>query len=151
MAGSKRCLLGRLGAPATDAALGHDRERLGFPLPEPLVQLDRIADGGFGPGFGGLASLSRMIELYRKLTVKPDEPAWKPWPARRLPLYEEGTCLGCLDLETGRIRVYEILDMDFPSSRDWRRCDDAWDSLAAMMEDWLGRSTFREEHGRMAS
>lgn len=138
---------GRLGAPATDAALAHAAQRLGFPLPEPLVQLYRIADGGFGPGFGGLASLARMIELYRKLTVaKADEPAWKPWPARRLPIFEEGTCLGCLNLETGRIIVYEILGMDFPSSRDWRRCDDEWESVAAMMEDWLGRRTFREEH-----
>lgn len=138
---------GKLGAPATDAALAHAEQRLGFALPEPLVQLYRIADGGFGPGFGGLASLARMIELYRKLTVaKADEPTWKPWPARRLPLYEEGTCLGCLNLETGRITVYEILGMDYPSSRDWRRCDDEWESLAAMIEDWLGRPTFREEH-----
>lgn len=141
---------GKLGAPATDAAIAHVGERLGFPLPEPLVQLYRIADGGFGPGFGGLASLARMIELYRKLTVTGDEPAWKPWPARRLPIYEEGTCLGCLNLETGRITVYEILGMDFPSSRDWRRCDDEWDSIAAMMEDWLGRRTYREEQRRAA-
>lgn len=138
---------GRLGAPATDAALAYAEHRLGFPLPAPLVQLYRIADGGFGPGFGGLASLARMIELHRKLTeAKADEPAWKPWPARRLPIYEEGVCLGCLDLETGRIATYEIMGMDFPSSRDWRRCDDEWDSVAAMMEDWLGRETFREEH-----
>lgn len=136
---------GKLGAPATDAALAHARERLGFPLPEPLVQLYRIADGGFGPGFGGLASLARMIELYRKLTIATDEPAWKPWPARRLPIFEEGTGLGCLNLETGRITVYEILGMDHPSSRDWRRCDDEWDTIAAMMEDWLGRQTFREQ------
>jgi cell wall assembly regulator SMI1 len=135
---------GKLGAPATDAALAHAGQRLGFPLPAPLVQLYRIADGGFGPGFGGLASLARMIELYRRLTVAGDEEAWKPWPARWLPIYEEGTALGCLDLETGRIRVYEILGIDYPSSRDWRRCDDEWDSLARMMEDWLGRSTFQE-------
>jgi SMI1 / KNR4 family (SUKH-1) len=138
---------GRLGAPATDAALAYTGERLGFPLPEPLVQLYRIADGGFGPGFGGLATLARMIELYRKLTIaKADEPAWKPWPARRLPIFEEGACLGCLNLETGRIAVYEILGIDSPSSRDWRRCDDEWGSIEEMMEDWLGRATFREEH-----
>jgi hypothetical protein len=137
---------GRLGAPATDAALAHAEERLGFPLPRPLAQLYRIADGGFGPGFGGLASLARMIELYRKLTAAGGEPVWKPWPARWLPIFEVGTCLGCLNLETGRITVYEILGIDFPSSRDWRRCDDQWETLAAMMEDWLDRPTFREEH-----
>jgi cell wall assembly regulator SMI1 len=143
---------GKLGAPATDSALAHAEQRLGFALPAPLVQLYRIADGGFGPGFGGLASLARMIELYRKLTVtRDDEPAWKPWPARRLPIFEEGTGLGCLNLETGRINVYEILGMDHPSSRDWRRCDDEWESVAAMLEDWLGRRTFREEQGRLAS
>lgn len=141
---------GKLGAPATDAALAHARERLGFPLPAPLVQLYRIADGGFGPGFAGLASLARMIELYRELTAVTDGPAWKPWPARRLPIYEEGSGLGCLDLETGRVACYEILGMDHPSSRDWRRCDDEWDSIAAMMEDWLGRPTFREANRRAA-
>lgn len=139
---------GKLGAPATDAALAHAAKRLGFPLPEPLVQLCRIADGGFGPGFGGLASLSRMIELYRKLTVETDEPAWKPWPARRLPIFEEGAALGCLNLQTGRVTVYEILNIDDPISRDWRRCDDEWESIADMMEDWLGRRTFREEQVR---
>ena len=138
---------GKLGAPATEAALAYAAERLGFALPEPLVQLYRIADGGFGPGFGGLASLARMIDLYRKLTMT-DESAWKPWPARRLPMFEVGTALGCLNLETGRVAVYEISGIDHPASRDWRRCDDEWDSIAAMMEDWLGRCTFREEEER---
>lgn len=45
-----------------------------------------------------------------------------------------------------RITVYEILGLDHPSSRDWSRCDDEWDTIAAMMEDWLGRQTFREEY-----
>lgn len=148
----QRGTAGRLGAPATDAALAHAAARLGFPLPAPLVQLYRIADGGFGPGDGGLLSLARMIETWRKLAVDdPKEPAWKPWPARRLPLFEQGSALGCLDLETGRIGVYEILGMDYPSSRDWRRCDEAWDSLPALMEHWLGRRTFEERQALRAA
>ncbi len=140
---------GRLREPATEAALAHAARKLGFPLPAPLVQLYRIADGGFGPGFGGLASLARMTELYLELTARGGD-FWKPWPARRLPLYEEGTALGCLDLETGAIRVYEILGMDSPATRDWRRCDDEWSSIGEMMEHWLGSLPVGEERKRAA-
>jgi hypothetical protein len=142
---------GKLGRPVTDSALAHARERLGFPLPAPLVQLYRLADGGFGPGDSGLLSLARMIETYRRLTASPDtEPAWKPWPAKRLPLFESGDSLGCLDLETGRVAVYEISGMDFPSSRDWRRGADEWESLTAMMESWLGSRPSCDETLRRA-
>jgi hypothetical protein len=42
------------------------------------------------------------------------------------------------------------MGMNFPSSRDWRRDGGEWESLAAMMEDWLGTGPFRDRQLRRA-
>ena len=136
---------GKLGAPATEAALGHADRQLGFPLPEPLRQLYRIADGGFGPG-NGLLSIARMIALYRKLTAKPQGPNGEPWPARLLPIWESGEEIGCLDLESGSVSSYDPSRMQDIHGGYFRRSfAREHGSLAEMIESWLGGTTFTQD------
>jgi hypothetical protein len=117
-------------------------------LPAPLRQLYAIADGGFGPGDTGLFSLKQLAERYRKKSAAPEGPGGEPWPAKLLPLFEEDPALGCLDLETGRIVVYDVQDMDYVGSQAWRRAfRKGPESVAAMMETWLAEPTFYEQNG----
>jgi len=129
---------GKLGDPVSDEALASVDERLGFRLPEPLRQLYRVADGGFGPGDGGLFGHAEMLERYRELTSTAEGPGGEPWPAKLLPLYELDPALGCLDLESGQIVVYDVEEMDFVSSQQWRRAfRKGPQSIAQLMRFWL--------------
>ena len=140
---------GRLGQPATEAALAHADAQLGFRLAEPLRQLYRIADGGFGPGDTGLFSLAELIRRYRKLTAKPQGPSGEPWPGRLLPLHESDPALACLDVESGKIIVYDPSRMEDIHGGYWRRSFvTEQESLAALMEGWLGQPTFADEEAR---
>ncbi len=136
---------GKLGAPTTEAAFDHAEKQLGFMLPEPLKQLYRIADGGFGPG-DGLLSVARMIKRYRKLTSKPQGPGGELWPAKLLPIWECGEEIGCLDLETGAVTSYDPSRMQDIHGGYWRRsfAKEAG-SLAELMQQWLGEPTFEED------
>ena len=136
---------GKLGQPATEAALAHADSQLGFALPRPLRQLLRIADGGFGPG-GGLLSVAKTISLYGKLTAKPQGPGGEHWPAKLLPIWEASEEIGCLDLETGAITSYDPSRMQDIHGGYWRRsfAKEA-SSLAELMQKWLGETTFDED------
>jgi cell wall assembly regulator SMI1 len=139
---------GKLGAPATEAAITHADEKLGFALPEPLRQLYRIADGGFGPG-GGLLSLANMISLYRKLTSKPQGPSGEPWPAKLLPIWEVDEEIGCLDLETGGIATYDPSRMQDIHGGYFRRSfAKEQGSLDELMERWLGSTSWADQEAR---
>ena len=141
---------GKLGAPATEAALAHADAKLGFALPEPLRQLYRIADGGFGPG-DGLLSLARTIALYAKLTSKPQGPGGEPWPAKLLPIWEVDEEIGALDLESGGITTYDPSRMQDIHGGYWRRSfAKEHGSIAEMLEKWLGSTTYADKQARQA-
>ena len=110
----------------------------GRPIPDDLRRLYGIADGGFGPGFTGLNPVARIGTSCADLRRRgPDYCGTVAYPDSYLPVAEE-TRGYHYDLETGRI---------VSSNQDWSEDgltpDDiyavAFPSLAAMMEDWLGR------------
>ena len=141
---------GKLGAPATEPALAHADSRLGITLPEPLRQLYRIADGGFGPG-NGLLSLAKMISLHGKLTSKPQGPSGEPWPAKLLPIWEVDEEIGALDLESGGITTYDPSRMQDIHGGYWRRSfAKEHGSVAEMLEGWLASTTYADKQARRA-
>jgi hypothetical protein len=143
-----RCAGGRLGAPASEVALERADRELGVRVPEPVRQLLRIADGGFGPG-SGLLGLAAMASLYRKLTATPQGPAGEGWPARLLPIWQADDEIGCLDLESGAITTYDPSRMQDIHGGYWRRSfATEHPSLAELMEDWLQSPTFSEQVAR---
>jgi len=111
----------------------------GRPIPDELKRLYSIADGGFGPGFTGLNSVQSIginCEDFRRRG--PDYCGTVAYPDSFLPIAEE-TLNYHYDLDSGRI---------ISSNQDWGNdglepqdiYDIAFQSLAAMMEDWLSRS-----------
>jgi hypothetical protein len=139
---------GSLGAPASEAAFDRAGRELGVRLPEPLQQLLRIADGGFGPG-SGLLRLADLVSLYGTLNATPQGPAGEVWPARLLPIWQADEEIGCLDLESGAITTYDPSRMQDIHGGYWRRSfATEHPSLAELMEDWLRSPTFSEQVGR---
>lgn len=139
---------GTLGTPASDVALDRADRELGIRLPEPMRQLYRIADGGFGPG-SGLLPLADMVSLYRKLTATPQGPGGEVWPARLLPIWQADDEVGCLDLEKGSITTYDPSRMQDIHGGYWRRSfATEHPSLADLMEDWLRSPTLSEQVAR---
>lgn len=140
---------GKLGAPATEAALAHADAQLGFPVPEPLRQLLRIADGGFGPCGNGFSSLANMIACYRRLTASPPGPGGEHWPAKLFPVWEVDEEIGCLDLETGGITTYDPSRMQDIHGGYWRRSFAKEEgSLAELMEKWLASESWVDAQER---
>jgi hypothetical protein len=139
---------GRLGAPASEVALERADLELGVRLPEPLRQLLRIADGGFGPG-SGLLRLADVLSLHRTLTATPQGPGGEVWPARLLPIWQADDEIGCLDLESGAITTYDPSRMQDIHGGYWRRSFAIeHPSLAELMEEWLRSPTFAEQVAR---
>ena len=111
----------------------------GRQIPEDLRRLYSIADGGFGPGFTGLNSVETICLNWEDFRRRgPDYCGTIDYPAGFLPIAGE-TLDYHYDLDTGRI---------ISSNQNWDNCglerediyDIAFQSLAAMMEDWLKRS-----------
>lgn len=129
--------------PLSPSPSQSDWERLeqviGRPMPEDLKRLYSIADGGFGPGFTGLnpvRSIGTNWEDFRRRG--PDYCGTIAYPECFVPIAGEMLDYH-YDLDTGRI---------ISSNQDWVNdelepediYDIAFQSLAAMMEDWLQRS-----------
>ena len=143
---------GRLGPPATAAAFAHAAARLGFGLPVPLQQLYAIADGGFGPGDTGLFSLADLLTRHRKLNGAPHGPSGEPWPAKLLPLYESDPALGCLDLENGKVVVYDPERVEDIHGGAWRRSFvTEHESMAGLLEAWLADPCLADQLERRES
>lgn len=111
----------------------------GRSVPEDLKRLYTISDGGFGPGFTGLNTVQLIgagCEDYRRRG--PDYCGTVLYPESFIPLATERLDYH-YDLDTGRI---------ISSNQNWENeglepediYDIAFQSLAAMMEDWLSRS-----------
>ena len=109
---------------------------VGQRIPDELMRLYTISDGGFGPGFNGLHSVQLIgssCEDYRRRG--PDYCGTVVYPQSFIPLATEMLDYN-LDLDTGRI---------ISSNQNWENdgldqediYDIAFQSLAAMMEDWL--------------
>jgi len=112
---------------------------VGRSIPADLKRLYAISDGGFGPGFTGLNPVQMIgsaCEDYRRRG--PDYCGTIRYPESFIPLATERLDYH-YDLDTGRI---------VSSNQDWENdglepediYDVAFQNLAAMMEDWLGRS-----------
>jgi hypothetical protein len=139
---------GILGAPASEVALDRADRELGVRLPEPLRQLLRIADGGFGPR-SGLLRVADLVSLYRTLTATPQGPGGEVWPARLLPIWQADDEIGCLDLESGAITTYDPSRVQDIHGGYWRRSfATEHPSLAELMEEWLRSPTFAEDATR---
>jgi len=111
----------------------------GRPIPDELKRLYSIADGGFGPGFTGLHPVHRIASYCEDFRRRgPDYCGTIAYPESFLPVAGEMLDYH-YDLDTGRI---------ISSNQDWVNdelepediYDIAFQSLAAMMEDWLARS-----------
>jgi len=125
-----------LEAPPSDRDWDELEQLCGWAIPNDLKRVYSIADGGFGPGFTGLNPVSRIgisCEDYRRRG--PDYCGTIHYPGSFIPIANEMLDYH-YDLETGRI---------ISSDQDWENhgleqedvYDIAFQSLAAMMENWL--------------
>ena len=125
-----------LEAPPCDDDWRELERIVGWPIPEDLKRVYSIADGGFGPGFTGLNPVSVIgsyCEDFRRRG--PDYCGTILYPHSFIPIANEMLNYH-YDLETGRI---------ISSDEDWENhgleqediYDIAFQSLAAMMENWL--------------
>lgn len=112
---------------------------VGRAVPEDLRRLYSISDGGFGPGFYGLNSVQLIIagcDDFRRRG--PDYCNSILYPPSFIPLAGQ-TLDYHFDLDTGRIissnAYWENDDLDVEDIYNVE-----FQSLAALMEDWLGRS-----------
>jgi SMI1 / KNR4 family (SUKH-1) len=136
---------------ARDAAIAAAERRLGRPLPAALVQvLTQIGNGGFGPG-PGLAPLSEMIAAWSTFRAQPPSEGGQPWPAELLPLTAYDRGYDCLDMDSGKIILWdeEVL-ADGGSDAIWRNSfADGAPSLAAWLEAWVGTPSAAETQRAM--
>jgi hypothetical protein len=142
--------------PATAADLEETERQLGFPLPPLLRELySKVANGGFGPGYGLLGARggapvdwakdiadayrtdrdpSHRLEQSDAERGDPDwfEPYYDEWPGRVVRLVHWGCAIwSCLDLRRGRVLRYEALH-GTPTRA-------AMTIEAASLEGWLER------------
>jgi hypothetical protein len=125
--------------PATRSSWRTLEAKLGRDIPEELMRLYTIADGGFGPGFHGLNTI-RQIDSNRDdfLRRGPDYCNSVDYPPTFLPLASEERDFH-YDLGSGRIissNEYWTEEEDASADRIYQP---AFDSLTAMMEEWLAR------------
>ena len=136
----------------SDEQIMEAENRIGRALPPEVLQLYAIGDGGFGPG-EGLFPIAELARRYHELTREPYGPKGQDWPRNLLPLFEEDPVLLCIDMDSGAITAWDPEEIeDEESDEDWQRSfKPEAPSLAALLESWLARPTFHEEHGRAAS
>lgn len=111
----------------------------GRAIPEDLKRLYTISDGGFGPGFRGLNSVQLIgagCEDHRRRG--PDYCGTILYPDSFIPIASERLDYH-YDLDTGRV-ISSNQHWDNEGLEKEDIYDIAFQSLAAMMEDWLARS-----------
>jgi hypothetical protein len=132
-----------LAPPPSAEAIDQAGTAIGHPLPDEVLQLYAIGDGGFGPG-EGQQPLDKLLARYREQTDQPYGPAGQDWPKKLLPLFDEDPVLSCIDMDSGQLVAWdpeEIEDED--SDEDWQRSFKVeHPSLAVLMAEWLERPTF---------
>lgn len=134
----------RLPPPVSDAEIAEAERRLGFPLPDLLLELyTSISDGGFGPsgGFlpllrpspetklqnGSLPGRESVVELYEAFLEGDPEDETGPWPERLLPVVDRGCAIrSCVDCSTPSLRIicyepYVSHTPECPSLERWLR------------------------------
>lgn len=128
-----------LEAPPSDSDWDELEQICGWAIPDDLKRLYSIADGGFGPGFTGLNSVQGIGSTYEDFRRRgPDFTGEIHYPESFLPI-ANAVLDYHYDVETGRI---------ISSDQDWENhelemedvYDIAYQSLAAMMENWLQSS-----------
>lgn len=138
-ASTQPCGAQPLSPPPGDKDWAELERIVGRSVPPDLKRLYSIADGGFGPGFTGLNPVETIGINWKDFRRRgPDYCGTVEYPASFLPIAGEMLDYH-YDLDTGRI---------ISSDQDWHNhdlepediYDIAFDSLAAMMEDWLERS-----------
>ena len=142
--------IGDATAPATDETVSEAQKALGRTLPEDLIQIFQLADGGWGPG-DGLAPLSEAVERYRKLCSEPFGPLDQPWPQDLFPLYEEDRVPISYNLASGRIIAWEGERIEDPGRAE--DFDDSFieeaKSLAELLDTWLNAETSEQTRERL--
>jgi hypothetical protein len=130
---------------ATAEQVSQCEKAIGRSLPAGLKQLyTEVADGDFGPA-GGLFPLARVIDEYRDMTDEPAGPQNQPWPANLLPLIDAEPGYDCLDLDSGEMVTWDPQEIEGYSNAAWLRSfKPLAPSLAAWLEEWLGRPTMGE-------
>ena len=125
--------------PPTDRDWEELERIVGRSMPQELKRLYTLADGGFGPGFKGLhavQSIGSSCEDFRRRG--PDYCGTVIYPENYIPLASEMLDYH-YDLDNGRIIASnQNWDNDGLEPKDIYHV--AFQSLAAMMEDWLVRS-----------
>ncbi len=134
--------------PVTASDVADAERSLGLPLPSLLVAIyTRIANGGFGPGYGliglpGGATDDRgldTVNLYLDLCLPAEgDPHWS-WPRHLLPVGHLGCGMyACVDCSTVDGAVVWFEPNPHADGEPW---DDAFiplaPSLAVWLENWL--------------
>ena len=125
--------------PPVDSEWKALEQLVGRAIPDDLKRLYTVSDGGFGPGFTGLNPVQLIVAGYEDYRRRgPDYCGTVLYPESFIPLASERLDYH-YDLETGRIISsnprWEDEDLEPEDIYDV-----AFQSLAAMMEDWLRRS-----------
>jgi hypothetical protein len=92
------------------------------------------------------------LTRHRKLNGAPNGPSGEPWPAKLLPLYESDPALGCLDLENGKVVVYDPERVEDIHGGAWRRSFvTEHESMAGLLEAWLADPCLADQLERRES
>ena len=147
----------RFHPPATPRELDAAEARLGFALPPVVRQVyERVANGGFGPGYGllgiggGATSDTGRDAVDEYLTFRepdPDDANWH-WPERVLPICHWGCAIySCVDCSKSRA---EIVRFDpNPVEDDWATAfaPEQW-TFGSWLDAWLrGDELFESAFG----
>ena len=136
--------------PASEPELAAAEAALGVSLPPALRRTyAEVANGGFGPA-EGLVSLEGMVAAYRELRSPGMMPRDREWPAGLLPVVERDPGWDCVEAATGRVIAWDPEDLTERASEErFRRSfGEAFPSVEAWLEDWLGAPTLEERHAR---
>ena len=141
-----------LPSPASEQQIKAAQEIIGRALPDGVLQLLAIANGGYGPG-QGLYPVEQMAEKYRELTATPFGPSDQLWPGNLLPLFEDSPGWVSIDLDSGEIVYWDPEEIeDGESQADWQRSFKVeQETLDQAMEAWLDAPAAGDQAGMAMS